>query len=105
MTTTILINQCKGGEFRVDDNCVMRYGNIVCILGVSKLKKIILEEGHKSGSYIYLGATKIYQDLKRLFWWPGMKKYVVGFFYACLTRQKLKIKHQTPSGLMQPLNI
>jgi len=45
----------------------------------------------------------MYWDLKRLFWWPGMKKEIAEFFYACLVCQKSKIEHQKLSGLMQPL--
>ncbi|KAI5405994.1 hypothetical protein KIW84_052663 [Lathyrus oleraceus] len=72
---------------------------------VPKIKKGILEEGHRSGLSIHPGATKMYQDLKKLFWWPGMKKEVAEFVYACLICQKSKIEHQKPLGLMQPLNI
>ncbi|XP_050915611.1 uncharacterized protein LOC127130688 [Lathyrus oleraceus] len=46
---------------------------------VSKLKKSILKEGHRSGLSIHLGATKMYQDMKKLFWWPRMKKETVEF--------------------------
>jgi len=45
----------------------------------------------------------MYQNLKRLFWWPGMKKEITEFVYACLICQKSKIAHQKPSVLMQPL--
>ena len=54
---------------------------------------------------IHLGATKIYQDLKRMFWWPGMKKEVVEFAYTYLTCQKSKIEYQQSLGLIQLLSI
>ncbi|KAL5547357.1 hypothetical protein UlMin_007044 [Ulmus minor] len=38
----------------------------------------------------------MYQDLKRLFWWPGMKKDVVKYVEKCLTCQKIKAEHQRP---------
>ena len=66
---------------------------------------MILEEGHRSKLSIHPGATKMYQDLKRIFWWPGMKKQIVEFVYACLTCQKSKIEHQKPAGKLQPLHI
>lgn len=49
-----------------------------------KLKKSILEEGHMSGLSIYPGATKMYHDLRNMFWWPRMKKEITEFVYACL---------------------
>jgi len=68
--------------------------------GVPELKKRILEEGQISSLSIHPGATKMYQDLKKLFWWPGMKKDIDEFVYACLICQKSKIEHQKPLGLM-----
>ena len=41
-----LINQGNGGEFKIDENGVMRFGDRVCVLDVPELKKSILEEGH-----------------------------------------------------------
>jgi hypothetical protein len=38
-------------------------------------------------------ATKMYQDLKKLFWWPGMKRDVAEFVFACLVCQKFEIEH------------
>ena len=71
----------------------------------SEPMKMILEECHRSSMSIHPGATKMYQDLKKMFWWPGVKHDVVWFMYACLTCQKSKVHHQKPSGLMQPLDI
>ena len=83
----------------------MRFKDRVCVLNVPKLKKCIIEEGHISGLSIHPGATKMYQDLKKLFWWPGMKKEVDEFVYAFLTFQKPMIEHYKLLGLMQPLSI
>ena len=41
-----LINQGKKGEFRFDDNGVIRFGSRVCVQDVLELKKSILEEGY-----------------------------------------------------------
>src|SRR4051812_23199833 len=97
-----LINQGRGGEFRIDENGVMRFGDRVCVLDVAEIRKSILEEGHRSGFSIHPGATKMYHDLKKLFWWPGMKKEIAEFVYACLICQKSKIEHKKPSVLMDP---
>lgn len=62
----VLINHNKGGDFRIDENDVMRFRHKVCILEVPELKKSILEEGHRSGLSIHPGATKMYHDLKKI---------------------------------------
>src|ERR1043165_9153975 len=98
-----LINQGQGSEFLFDENGVMRFGDRVCVPDIAEIRKSILEEGHRSGLSIHPGATKMYHDLKKLFWWPGMKKEIAEFVYACLVCQKSKIEHQKPSGLMEPL--
>ena len=58
-----------------------------------ELRKMILEEGHRSNLSIHPGATKMCQDLKMMFWWPKMKREVSEFVYACLVCQKAKIEH------------
>ena len=47
----------------------------------------------------------MYQDLRTLYWWPGMKKDVVEYVARCLTCQQVKAEHQRPAGLLQPLGI
>jgi hypothetical protein len=100
-----LIKQGKAIDFEVDGNGTMRFQGRVCVPDVPELEKRILEEGHRSNLSIHPGATKMYQDLKGMFWWPGMKKEVANFAYACLTCQKSKVEHQKPIGLLQPLSI
>ncbi|MCI08737.1 retrotransposon protein, partial [Trifolium medium] len=99
----VLINEGKETDFKVDENGIVRYRGRVCVPDVPELKKMILEEGHRSGLSIHPGVTKMYQYLKKLFWWPGMKREISEFVYACLVCQKSKIEHQKPSGLLQPL--
>jgi hypothetical protein len=98
-----LINQGKETDFKVDGSGIIRFRERVCVPDIPELKRKILEEGHRSGLSIHPGATKMYQDLKKLFWWPSMKKDVAEFVYACLICQKSKVEHQRPSGLLQPM--
>nr|GEW33256.1 putative reverse transcriptase domain-containing protein [Tanacetum cinerariifolium] len=39
----------------------------------SDLRIVIMHESHKSKYSIHLGFDKIYQDMKKLYWWPNMK--------------------------------
>ena len=65
----------------------------------------VLEEAHKASYTIHPGITKMYHDLKRNFWWNGMKKDVAEFVSRCLTCQQVKAEHQKLSGLMQKIEI
>jgi hypothetical protein len=47
----------------------------------------------------------MYQDLRKMFWWLGMKKEIAKFVYACPTCEKSKIEYQKLLGLMQLLSI
>jgi hypothetical protein len=100
-----LINQGKEVDFKLGEDGILRFRDRVCVPNVPELKRSILEEGHRSSLSIHPGATKMYQDLKKIFWWAGMKKDIAEFVYACLICQKSKVEHQKPSGLMQPLSI
>ncbi|XP_047173867.1 uncharacterized protein LOC124841610 [Vigna umbellata] len=72
----------------------------VCIPTKNELKKMILEEGHKSRLSIHPGMIKMYNDLKESFWWSLMKKDVAKFVSSCLVCQKAKIEHQRPGGML-----
>ena len=47
----------------------------------------------------------MHKDLKKGYWWPRIKKDVVGFVEKYLTCQQVKAKHQRPVGTLQPLKI
>lgn len=93
MDCWVLINQGEGGELKIDENSVMRFRYQVYDSGGPDLKKSILEEGYLSGLSIHPSATKMYQDMKNLFWWPSMKKEVVELVYSSLIYHKSYIKH------------
>ncbi|GJY67287.1 putative reverse transcriptase domain-containing protein [Tanacetum coccineum] len=42
----------------------------------------------------------MYQDLKKLYWWPNMKAIIAEYVSKCLTCSRVKAKCQKPSGLL-----
>nr|GFA58733.1 putative reverse transcriptase domain-containing protein [Tanacetum cinerariifolium] len=65
------------------------------------IRDMIMHELHKSKYSIHPGSDKMYQDLKKLYWWPNMKADIATFVSKCLTCAKVKAEHQKPSGLLQ----
>ncbi|GJV63365.1 putative reverse transcriptase domain-containing protein [Tanacetum coccineum] len=61
---------------------------------------VIMHESHKSKYSIHSGSEKMYQDMKKLYWWPNMKANIATYVSKCLTCAKVKAKHQRPSGLL-----
>jgi hypothetical protein len=70
-----------------------------------EIKKIILDEAHKSKFPIHPGSTKMYQDLKQNFWWSNMKVDVAKYVAECDTCHRMKASHLKSARVLQPLLI
>ena len=62
------------------------------------LREEILKEFHYSRFSVHPGGTKMYQDLRRQYYWSGIKRHVGDFVQRCLTCQQVKAEHQKPAG-------
>jgi len=100
-----LLNTDKAKDFSLGVDDILRFKNRICIPGDNELKQTVLSEGHKSKHNLHPGMTKMYQDLKKSYWWHCMKNDVAKFVYACLTCHKSKVEHQRPGGKLTQLDI
>nr|GEX22333.1 putative reverse transcriptase domain-containing protein [Tanacetum cinerariifolium] len=67
------------------------------------LRYLIMHESYKSKYSIHPSSDKMYQDLKKLYWWPYIKAIIAEYVDKCLTCSKDKSKCQKTSGLqVQP---
>ncbi|KAK2448834.1 hypothetical protein QL285_008081 [Trifolium repens] len=92
-------------EFSVATDGAILYEGRLCVPQDDELKRLILEEAHKSGFSIHPGSTKMYHDLKENYWWPNMKAEITEFVSRCIVCQQVKIEHQKPGEPLQPLDI
>ena len=73
---------------RVDD--VLSYQGRLCVPDVEDLRNRILEVAHGSLYSIYSGATKMYQDLREVYWWDDLKRDIAEFVAKFPNCQQVK---------------
>nr|GEY05639.1 putative reverse transcriptase domain-containing protein [Tanacetum cinerariifolium] len=59
------------------------------------MRALIMHEPHKSKYSIYTGSDKMYQDLKKLYYWPNMKAEIATYVSKCLTCTKTTMGQDT----------
>lgn len=47
----------------------------------------------------------MYQNLKKRFLYPNIKKDIIEYVAKCIKCEQVKIEHQRSSGIIQPLEI
>ncbi|GJU84976.1 putative reverse transcriptase domain-containing protein, partial [Tanacetum coccineum] len=92
-------------NYETEDLCGMikkiepRADGTLCLNGRSwipcfgDLRELIMHESHKSKYSVHPGSDNMYQDLKKLYWWPNMKAEIATYetdSIEKLTRQYLK---------------
>jgi ribonuclease HI len=69
-----LIKDGKGKDFHEDAEGVVWFKDRLCVLDIKSIRELILKEAHETTYSIHPGSEKMYQDLKKRFWWYGMKR-------------------------------
>ncbi|KAA0066456.1 pol protein [Cucumis melo var. makuwa] len=100
-----LVEAGQTAEFSLSSDGGLLFERRLCVPSDSAVKIELLSEAHSSPFSMHPGSTKIYQDLKRVYWWRNMKREVAEFVSKCLVCQQVKAPRQKPAGLLQPLSI
>ncbi|GJW54389.1 putative reverse transcriptase domain-containing protein [Tanacetum coccineum] len=102
----MLVENSKDPEKFRTEKLEPRTDGTLCLNGRSwlpcygDLRTVIMHESHKSKYSIHPGSDKMYQDMKKLYWWPNMKANIATYVSKCLTCAKVKAEHKRPSGLL-----
>ncbi|GKD52376.1 putative reverse transcriptase domain-containing protein, partial [Tanacetum coccineum] len=67
----------KAFEVRPDGTRCIKNQSWLPLFG--NLRDLIMHESHKSKYSIHPGSDKMYQDLKKLYWWPNMKAIIAEY--------------------------
>lgn len=84
---------------------MIRFEGWLCVPNHRKLRREVLHEAYHLKYTIQPGITKMYQAMKRMYWWPQMKKDVADFISKYLTCQQVKFERQWLGGQLQPFAV
>nr|GFD34829.1 putative reverse transcriptase domain-containing protein [Tanacetum cinerariifolium] len=102
----MLVENSRDSEKVRKEKLEPRADGTLCLNGRSwlpcygDLRTVIMHESHKSKYSIHPGFDKMYQDMKKLYWWLNMKADIATYVSKCLTYAKVKAEHQKLSGLL-----
>nr|GFC03360.1 putative reverse transcriptase domain-containing protein [Tanacetum cinerariifolium] len=72
-----LLGMEKDFEIHTDGTRCIKNQSWLPLFG--NLRNLIIHESHKSKYSIHPGSDKMYQDLKKLYWWPNMKEIIAEY--------------------------
>jgi hypothetical protein len=78
-----LIRDGKGKDFHEDAEGVVWFKDRLCVPDIKSIWELILKEAHETAYSIHPGSEKMYQDLKKRFWWYGMKREIAEYVVVC----------------------
>ncbi|KAJ3701343.1 hypothetical protein LUZ61_005048 [Rhynchospora tenuis] len=84
---------------------LLRYKGRLCVGGANQWRQKLLHEFHGSNLGGHSGSLVTYKRMKALFYWPGMKQFIVDHIRHCEVCQMTKPEHVPSPGLLQPLPI
>ncbi|KAL0539541.1 hypothetical protein IC582_023756 [Cucumis melo] len=100
-----LVETGQGENFSISSDDGLTFEGRLCVPEDSAVKTELLTEAHSSPFTMHPRSTKMYQDLRSVYWWRNMKREVEDFVSRCLVCQQVKAPRQQPAGLLQPLSV
>ena len=77
----------------------------MCVPNVDGLRNRILDKAHGYRYSIHSVSTKLYHDLREVFWLEGLKKDIAEFIVKCPNFKQVKAKNQKSGGLLQEIQV
>ncbi|XP_073064120.1 uncharacterized protein [Primulina eburnea] len=89
-----LVRSGHRSEFQVNNEGILFVNDRIVVPDISELRIQILCDAHCSKFSVHPGSKKMYNDLKKQFWWKRMKSDIAEFVSRCLNCQQVKAKRK-----------
>ena len=84
---------------------MLKYQGRLCVPRMDGIQERNMEEAHSSRNSIHPGSTKMFRNLRGVYWWEGMKKGIVEFVVRCLNCQQVKVEHERSGSLASTIQL
>ncbi|XP_073057156.1 uncharacterized protein [Primulina eburnea] len=100
-----LVRSGHRSEFQVNNEIILFVNDRIVVPDISELRIQILRDAHCSKFSVHHGSKKMYNDLKKQFWWKRMKSDIAEFVSRCLNCQQVKAERKRPGCLLHSLKV
>ena len=97
-------------HYKLDSNSKLLYlckegTRRLCIPRDKDLQNILMKDFHSSPVGGHMGFTRVYEQMRKLYYWPRMKDDINKFIRRCDSCQRNKHSNRPMSGYLTPLQI
>ncbi|XP_075500121.1 uncharacterized protein LOC142538706 [Primulina tabacum] len=88
-------------KFAMKTDYLLTFRGRICVPNGDDIRRDVLTEAHTTPYSIHPGSTKMYQDLRRLYWWPSMKSDIARRFRSPLNSDEVSERKMLGAELVQ----
>ena len=91
--------------YNLEEDGLLTYKGRIYIPNVADMRRVVMEEIHQA---LYFGHPRYQKTIitaRKQYFWPGMKRDLAEYISRCMKCQQVKVEHQHPTGLLQPLSV
>ena len=91
--------------YKLEEDGILTYKGRIYIPDVSDLRRVVRDEIHQTPYSSHPRYQKTVAIARKQYFWSGMKRDMVEYISRCMKCQQVKVEHQHPAGLLQPLPV
>ena len=88
--------------YKLEEDGILTYKNRIYIPNAADLR-VVMDEIHQAPCSGHPGYQKTIAIARKQYFWPAMKKDMDEYISRCMKCQQVKVEHQHPTSLLEPL--